>query len=121
MSEIYLRNVFPAMRSAYPTEWLETIGKAQAMDVSFFVPGHGFIDDAAIMKNDLEEARRAIAYVVAESKRLRAAGLGCESAANCPAAEQANWGPYKDWALRSSQAPVAIAKVYQELDGKLAR
>src|SRR4051812_14358517 len=49
MSEVYLRGVFPAMRSAYPSEWVETIRKAQAMDVSMYVPGHGFIDDPATM------------------------------------------------------------------------
>lgn len=121
MSEIYLRGVFPAMRSAYPTEWLDTIERAQTMDVSWYVPGHGFIDDAATMKRDLEEARRALKYVISEAKRLHAAGLSCESPTNCPAAQKANWGPYSDWALRSSQAPLAVARVYQELEGKLRK
>jgi cyclase len=119
MSEIYLRGVFPAMRSAYPTEWLATIKRAQAMDVSWFVPGHGFIDDAATMKRDVEESRKALEYVIVEAKRLHAAGLACESPKNCPAAQNAAWGVYNEWALRSSQAPVAIARVYQELEGKL--
>jgi cyclase len=121
MSEIYLRGVFPAMRSAYPTEWLATIKRAQAMDVSWFVPGHGFIDGAAAMKRDVEESRKALEYVIAESKRLHAAGLACESPKDCPAAQKANWGPYGDWALRPSQGPVAIARVYQELEGKLPK
>jgi len=119
MSEIYLHDVFPAMRSAYPTEWVGAIEKAQALDVSWYVPGHGFVDDPATMKRDLEQARKALVYVIAEAKRLRAAGLACESAKNCPAATQANWGVYGDWALRNSQGPVAIAKVYQEIDGTL--
>jgi glyoxylase-like metal-dependent hydrolase (beta-lactamase superfamily II) len=121
MSEIYLRGVFPAMRSAYPTEWLDTLERAQAMDVSWYVPGHGFIDDAATMKRDVEGARRAIEYVIAEAKRLHAAGFSCESPTNCPAAQKANWGTYSDWALRSSQAPLAVARVYQELEGKLRK
>jgi glyoxylase-like metal-dependent hydrolase (beta-lactamase superfamily II) len=121
MSEIYLRGVFPAMRSAYPTEWLGTIKRAQAMDVSWFVPGHGFIDDAATMKRDVEESRKALEYVIVEAKRLHAAGLSCESPKNCLAAQKANWGPYSDWALHSSQAPVAIARVYQELEGELPK
>lgn len=119
LGEIYLRDVFPAMRSAYPSEWLGTISKAQAMDVSWYVPGHGFIDDAAAMKRDLKQSAKAIKYVIAEARRLHAAGFPCESAKNCPAAQKANWGPYDDWALRSSQAPLAIAKVYQEIEGKL--
>ncbi|HWK72888.1 MAG TPA: MBL fold metallo-hydrolase [Povalibacter sp.] len=119
LGEVYLRDVFPAMRSAHPTEWLGTIERAQAMDAAWYVPGHGFIDDAASMKRGLEESRKAITYVIDEAKRLRAAGLACGSPADCPAARQANWGPYDGWALRTSQAPLAIAKVYQELDGKL--
>jgi glyoxylase-like metal-dependent hydrolase (beta-lactamase superfamily II) len=119
LGEVYLRGVFPAMRSAYPSEWLATIRRAQTMNAFWYVPGHGFIDEAPLMRRDLEEARRAIVYVIDEAKRLRIAGHACESAANCPAAQSANWGPYADWALRSSQAPLAIWKVYQELDGKL--
>ena len=119
MSEVYLRDVFPAMRSAYPSEWVATIAKAQAMDVSWYVPGHGFVDDKASMKRDLEEARKATAYVIKEAGRLHKAGYTCEAAANCPAAEHADWGPYKGWAMSTSQGPVAIAKVYQEVDGKL--
>lgn len=119
LSEVYLRGLFPAMRSAYPTEWIGTIKKAQAMDVSWYVPGHGFVDDAATMKRDLEESRKALEYVIAEAKRLHAAGQACESAAVCPATQHADWGPYRDWAARGSQAPLAIAKVYQEMAGKL--
>lgn len=119
MSEVYLRGLFPAMRSAYPTEWLAAIDKALAMDVSLYIPGHGFTDDGASMKRDLVEYKKAVEYVIAEAKRLKAAGYTCESGKNCPAAEHANWGPYAKWPARGSQAPVALAKVYQELDGKL--
>lgn len=127
MSEIYLRGVFPAMRSAYPTEWVEAIKKAQAMDVSFYVPGHGFIDDPATMKRDLEESRKAIVAVIAEVKRLHDAGVPCvvvppqpgQKPAMCEAAQKANWGLYADWGLMSSQAQLAVVKVYQELEGKL--
>ncbi len=120
LGEIYLRGVFPAMRSGYPSEWLGVIEKAQAMDVSWYVPGHGFIaDDAATMERDLEESRKAIVYVIEEVERLHAKGLPCESPRNCPAAEHADWGPYGDWALSSSQGPLAVAKIYEEIEGKL--
>ncbi|HXV64810.1 MAG TPA: MBL fold metallo-hydrolase [Vicinamibacteria bacterium] len=124
MSEIYLRGVFPAMRSAYPSEWVRTIEKAQALDVSIYVPGHGFIDEPATMKSDLEASRKALAAVIAEAKRLYEAGLPCSPAVRgqstpCAAAEKADWGTYADWALAGSQARTAILKVYQELEGKL--
>jgi len=120
LGEVFLRDVFPAMRSAYPTEWLETLRKAVVMNASYYIPGHGFIDEPAIMRRELDEARLALASVIDEAQRLHKAGHKCESAANCPAATHANWGPYTDWALSSSQAPLAIWRVYQELEGKLA-
>jgi len=124
MSEIYLRGVFPAMRSAYPSEWVETLRKAMAMDVSTVVPGHGFIDEPARMKSDLEESTNALVAVIAEAKRLHAANVPCSPAVRgestpCDAAEQAQWGPYADWALVGSQGRTAILKVYQEIEGKL--
>jgi glyoxylase-like metal-dependent hydrolase (beta-lactamase superfamily II) len=119
LGEVYLRDVFPAMRSAYPSEWVATIRRAQSMNANLYVPGHGFIDEPALMRRDLEQARRALVHVIDEAKRLRAAGHACESAQNCPAAKHAHWGPYGEWALSGSQAPLAIWKVYQEIDGQL--
>jgi len=121
MSEVYLRGVFPAMRTAYPDEWVKTIAAAQAMDVSWYIPGHGFVDEPARMKRDLEESRKNIEFVIAESKRLYAARVPCvlEKGTVCQAARQANWGPAANLPLRSSQQQAAIVRVYQELDGQL--
>ncbi len=119
LGEVFLRDVFPAMRSAYPTEWIETLRKAASMNASYYIPGPGFIDEPAVMRRELDEARLALASVIDEAERLHKAGYKCESAANCPAAEHANWGEYANWALSSSQAPLAIWRVYQELDGRL--
>lgn len=95
-SVVHGRNLFAprvsGVTSAYPTEWTGVIRKAQAMDVSWYVPGHGFIDNAATMKRDLQESLKALEYVIAESKRLHAAGVSCESRTNCPAAQKAKWG-----------------------------
>ena len=119
LGEIYLRGLFPAMRTAHPTEWISTIEKAQAMDVSWYVPGHGFIDDEAVMARDLEAFRRSIAAVVDESERLHSAGLSCDSPSNCPAASSAAWGQYEGWTASSLQAPFAINRVYREIEGTL--
>lgn len=119
MGEIYLHHVFPALTSAYPSEWIQVIRKAQAMDVSWYVAGHGFIDDAATMKRDLEQSLAALEYVIAEGKRLHAAGEKCESRTNCPAVQKADWGAYDLLTLRDMQAPIALSKVYEEIDGKL--
>ena len=114
MSEAYLHRIFPAMRSAYPTEWVRTIENAQAMDADIYVPGHGFVDSPAILKEELETFRRAIVQVIAEARRLRLAGLTADAAA-----AEAKFGDLESWTLRSSQASTAIRRVFLELEGKL--
>lgn len=114
MSEAYLNRIFPAMRSAYPSEWVATIAKAQVMDVTTFVPGHGFVESPSVLKEELETARRALIQVIAEAKRLHAAAVPVDEAV-----KQARFGDLETWTIRSSQAATAIRRVYLELDGKL--
>ena len=52
--------------------------------------------------------------MIAEGTRLHASGLSADDAI-----KQANWGTYKDWFLADQQAPVAVRKVYEEIEGKL--
>ena len=122
MSEAYLHWIFPAMRSAYPTEWIETLKKAEAMNATWYVPGHGFVDDAATLKADLPAYRRAVEQVVAEAKRLHDAKVPCVPAGQpCEAATKGDWGDLKNWTLFGSQLEVAVRRVYAELDGQLPR
>ena len=114
MSEVYLNRVFPAMRSAYPTEWVGVIDKALKMDVDRFVPGHGFIEEPKVSREELVEYQKALRAVIAEVNRLHQLGL-----ATAEAGKQANWGPYKDWYLAEQQGPIAVRKVYEEIEGKL--
>ena len=114
MSEAYLNRVFPAMRSAYPSEWAKMIDRALALEVDRFVPGHGFIEEAKTSREELVEFQNALKYVIGEVQRLRKLGLSADEAR-----KQANWGPYKDWMLADQQDIIAIRKVYEELDGKL--
>ena len=114
MSEAYLNRVFPAMRSAYPSEWVKMIDRALAMDVTIYVPGHGFVEEAKASREELIEYQRALKYVIGEVQRLHKLGLTAEEAR-----KQANWGPYNDWILRDSQDVIAIRKVYEEIEGKL--
>jgi len=112
MSEAYLNRVFPAMRSAYPTEWVQTLDRALSMDVERYVPGHGFIEEPRASREELVAFRTAVAAVNAEVRRLHAAGLSVEGAAKA-----AQWGEYGSWLLAEQQAPIAIRRVYAELDG----
>jgi len=114
MSEAYLNRVFPAMRSAYPTEWVAMIEASQALDVDTYVPGHGFVDSPAVLAEELETYRQAVVQVIEEATRLHAAGLGLEEAIG-----QADFGALESWSLHASQAPTAIRRVYMELNGQL--
>jgi len=114
MSEAYLNRVFPAMRSAYPDEWVGAIDRALGMDVTRYVPGHGFIEEPATSREELMEFRKALVAVTAEAKRLHAAGTNQDDAV-----KGANWGPYKDWFLADQQAAIAIRRVYDLLEGRV--
>jgi cyclase len=114
LSETYLNRVFPAMRSAYPSEWLKALDKAEKMDVKLYIAGHGFTEDAAVSKEELSNYHKALQAVVNEATRLYKAGVPVEQAV-----KQANWGEYGSWTLASSQGPIAVRKVYEELSGKL--
>jgi glyoxylase-like metal-dependent hydrolase (beta-lactamase superfamily II) len=114
MSEAFLNRVFPAMRTAYPSEWVRTIDRALAMDVARFVPGHGFIEEPKASREELIAFKDALVAVIAEVKRLHALGLSADDAI-----KQANWGPYKDWFLMDQQAPIAVRRVYDEIEGRL--
>ncbi len=114
MSEAYLHRVFPAMRSAYPSEWVAMIEAAQAMEIDTYIPGHGFVDSPQILAEELERYRQALVQVIEEASRLHAAGLPLEEAV-----EEADFGELHGWSLRSSQAGRAIGRVYMELNGEL--
>jgi len=114
MSETFLNRVFPAMRSAYPTEWLAAIDKALAMDVNIYIPGHGFTEAGPVSREELVAYRAAMAAVIKEATRLHNAGVPVADAV-----KQANWGEYASWTLASSQGPIAVRRVYDELDKKL--
>lgn len=114
MSEAYLNRVFPAMRSAYPSDWVKMLDRALAMDIDIYVPGHGFVEEAKASREELVEYQKALKYVIGEVQRLHKLGLSVEEAR-----KQANWGPYKEWYLADSQDLVAIRKVYEEIEGKL--
>ena len=114
LSEIYLNRVFPAMRSAYPSEWLTALDKAEAMNANIYIAGHGFTETGAVSREEIRAYRTAMAAVIAEATRLHKAGVPVDEAI-----KQAHWGEYASWTLASSQGPIAIRKVYEELNGQL--
>jgi cyclase len=114
LSETYLNRVFPAMRSAYPSEWLGALTRAEKMDANIYIAGHGFTEQGPVSKEEIRAFHQAVVAVIIESTRLYKAGVPVDQAIT-----QANWGEYGSWTLASSQGPIAIRKVYEELSGRL--
>ncbi len=114
MSEAFLNRVFPAMRSAYPAEWVKTVDRALAMDVDRYVPGHGFVEAPTASREELAAFRTALQSVIDETRRLHRLGLSADDAV-----KQARWGEYGQWMLADQQGIIAIRKIYEELEGTL--
>src|SRR5262245_37704227 len=114
LSETYLNRVFPAMRSAYPSEWLKALDRAEAMNADLYIAGHGFTETGPVSKEELREYHKAMEAVIAEARRLHHAGVSVDDAV-----KQAKFGQYADWTLSKSQGSIAIRKVYEELNGML--
>ena len=114
LSETYLNRVFPAMRSAYPSEWLKALDRAEAMKASVYIAGHGFTETGPVSQEEIRAYHNAMVAVIAEATRLYQDGVTVDQAI-----AQANFGEYGSWTLAASQGPIAIRKVYEELSGQL--
>ena len=114
VSEVFSNHIFPNMRAAVPSEWIQTVKNARTLEASTVIPGHGYIEDGHTMVTAFAEFQKSLEYIVAEATRLHKAGLSVDAAT-----KQANWGPYANWAAADRNASVAIQRVYDELDGKL--
>src|SRR5437667_10434407 len=102
------------MRSAYPHEWLAALTRAEHMDVDVYIPGHGFTESGPVSKEELHAYHRALEAVIAEATRLHNARVPVDEAVR-----QASFGAYGRLTLAQSQAPIAVRKVYEELDGRI--
>jgi glyoxylase-like metal-dependent hydrolase (beta-lactamase superfamily II) len=114
MSEVFSNRIFPSMANGYPSEWVATLKKAEQMDVAYFVPAHGFVDSAAVMREEERNYRLAIERIAAEGTRLHNAGTTVENAA-----AGARFEPYDGWTRAANNAFAALKRVYMELDGQL--
>ena len=81
MSEVFSNRIFPSMANGFPSEWVETLKRAEQIDAAIFVPAHGFVGSAAILA---EAARRdyrlALEQVIAEGRRLHDAKVPVDEA-----------------------------------------
>jgi glyoxylase-like metal-dependent hydrolase (beta-lactamase superfamily II) len=113
-SEVFSNHIFPNMRTAAPTEWIQTLKKVQQMDGQWKIPGHGFIDAPEVLKEELDSFAKATAYIVNEVTRVHKTGASATDALKL-----VNWGPYASWPVVDRNGPMAVQRVYEELDGKL--
>jgi glyoxylase-like metal-dependent hydrolase (beta-lactamase superfamily II) len=114
MSEVFINRIFPSMANGYPSEWIATLEKAEAMHANVYVPAHGFIDSPQVLTEEMVNYRAAIERVRAEGKRLHDSGVPADRAAAA-----ANFGPFGDWTRVGDNAANALKRVYMELDGEL--
>ena len=114
LGEVFMNHQFPSMSEAYPSEWIETIERAQAMDVAVFVPGHGFVDMPPVLAEELETFQGAIRTVIEA-----VAGVHDEGAAVDEAIARANFGDAATWSRAESLRESAIRRVYADLNGEL--
>ena len=113
-SEVFSNHIFPSMASSFPSEWIQTLKKAEGMNARLVVPGHGFVDNKGDLRTELVNFRQALEYVVGEVTRLHKTGATADEAV-----KRANWGPYASWSVVDRNAPRAVQRIYEELAGKL--
>jgi glyoxylase-like metal-dependent hydrolase (beta-lactamase superfamily II) len=114
MSEVFSNRIFPSMANGYPSEWVAALKKAEQMDVDYYVPAHGFVDSAAVMREEERNYRLALERIIAEGRRLHDAGTSVE---NAPAS--AHLEPFDGWTRAANNAFAGLKRVYMELDGQL--
>ncbi|HMB79207.1 MAG TPA: MBL fold metallo-hydrolase [Vicinamibacterales bacterium] len=114
MSEVFSNRIFPSMANGYPSEWVAALRKAEQMDVAYFVPAHGFVDSAPVMREEERNYRLALERIIAEGTRLHDAGTSLENATAA-----ARFEPYDGWTRAANNAYAALKRVYMELDGQL--
>jgi glyoxylase-like metal-dependent hydrolase (beta-lactamase superfamily II) len=114
MSETYRNHLFPSLRTGYPTEWLHELDRALAMNAATYVPAHGDVVRGPRSRAGVEEYRQSLQHVIDVATKLHAAGVPVDQAV-----KHADWGPYASWNSAAALGPVAVRRVYDELDGKL--
>ena len=114
MSEVFINRIFPSMANGYPSEWVTTLKKAEAMHASVYVPAHGFIDPPQVLNEEMVNYRMALERVIAEGQRLHDSGVPVDGALAA-----SNFGEFANWTRFNDNAANGLKRVYMELDGQL--
>lgn len=114
MSEVAQDRVFPLMGTAFPTEWVASLRRAEALGAGTYVAGHGVRGSIDYSGENLVRFRESVEQVIAEVTRLRDAGVALDDAV-----PQANFGRLALLADYVYQAERAVRRVWAELGGEL--
>jgi glyoxylase-like metal-dependent hydrolase (beta-lactamase superfamily II) len=114
LSEVFFNRLYPSTYSGYPSEWIETLKKAEALNPALYLPGHGFVDSPPVLKEEVVNFRFALENLVAEGKRMHEAKIPVESAPRF-----ARLGPFQYWTRAANNLPDGLRRVYLELEGQL--
>jgi cyclase len=109
--DIAFHKYIPNARDGYPSAWLETAKKVEALDTGSIIPGHGGIGK----RQDLTEMRECLALIVGSVRRSYDQGHTEEEARR-----NLDLGPFSSWGRQEDRIPTLIARLYQEFSGKLA-
>ena len=113
-TEVFLNHMFSGYRSAYPSEWIATMNKAEILGAEIFLPGHGFVDSPTVLKEEWYEYKNHLQTVLDEVIRLHGNGISVEDAI-----KQANFGKFSAWPGADSQGPIGVRRIYTELNNLL--
>jgi glyoxylase-like metal-dependent hydrolase (beta-lactamase superfamily II) len=113
-SEVFLNHMFSGYRSAYPSEWLDAMERAEKIGATTLLPGHGFIDDPEVLAEEWLAYKDHLRVVLDEVTRLHAAGRTVDEAI-----AEADFGIYAEWSGADFQGPIGVRRIYAELNGEL--
>jgi len=117
MSEAFISGIFPSMANGFPTEWVEVLRRAEALDADVFVPAHGLMASRAeTSRAAVADYRQVIEQVIAEGRHLHDAGV---PVADAPA--KAQFGSRTALHRYTENVAGALGRVYLELNGQLPR
>lgn len=115
MSEAFISGIFPSLANGFPSEWVATLRRAEALAADVFLPAHGLVSmPPATSREALAAYRGALERVLAEGQRLHDAGVPVADAA-----AKAQFGGLAGWHRYAENVAGALKRVYQELDGAL--
>jgi len=115
LSELYFHEEFPFMADGYGIQWIETLGKIEALEADIFVPAHGIIPaNPRETRDGLRRARQRLIAVRDAVQQQIARG-----ATEDQAVAAIQFPEYEGLRGYPQQKDIAVRRIYQEIKGTL--